>query len=362
MPRVLLATLTGLMLVAGAACGEETPAPTGAADTGYGTLFDRLALEAGMPLLVLGDLTLAAETADVELPAPQARGWKVGGIERLAQHPPFPATIRVGLALHSLPDEPSFRGTLGFAPTDVDQWAEWFGGPAHGRTAVMTLRGEAGDLAASLEADDEWVRREGPSPWYRPIEETHPRLEEALGALTASEVAVVAGDAAAQFGRAPTDDGEDTAVPAALAPQRDVVGDLAGTDRLARALEGWARAAFVVLEPHQRAYFEAVEPVDEPLEPYQHLALAAVVDEAGQRTALVVVHHDEAAARTNAERLERNLAATGHADRAEVGRDGATVVVDWFREDVRTVLSGLQRLDFGIVEVAVPADLVNADQ
>lgn len=268
MPRVLLATLTGLMLVAAAACGDATPTATDPADTGYGTLFDRLALEPGMPLLVLGDLTLAAEAADVELPAPQARDWRGDGIERLAQHPPLPA----------------------------------------------------------------------------------------------SEVAVVAGDAAAQFGRAPTDDGEDIAVPAALAPQRDVVGDLAGTDRLARELEGWARGAFVVLEPHQPGYFDAVEPVGEPLEPYQHLALAAVVDEAGQRTALMVVHQDEAAARTNAERLARNLAATGHADRAEASRDGATVVVDWFREDVRSMLGALQRLDFGIVDVAVPANLVDADQ
>lgn len=362
MPRLLLAALAALMLVAAAACGDGMPAPTDPADTGYGTLFDRLALEPGMPLLALGDLTLAAEAAEVELPAPQARDWKVDGIERLAQHPPLPATVRVGLALRPSSGELGFRETLGFAPTDVDQWAEWFGGPAHGRTAVMTLRGEAGEFAASLEDDDEWVRREGPSPWYRPVEEADPRLEEALGALTASEVAVVAGDAAARFGRAPTDDGEDTAVPAALAPQRDVVGDLAGTDRLARALEGWARAAFVVLEPHQRAYFDAVEPVGEPLEPYQHLALAAVVDEVGQRTALVVVHHDEAVARTNTERLERNLAATGRADRAEVGRDGATVVVDWFREDVRTVLSALQRLDFGIVEVAVPAGSLDVDQ
>lgn len=361
MPRVLLATLTALTLVA-AACGDGTPTPTDSADTGYGTLFDRLALEADMPLLVVGDLTLAAEAADVELPAPQARDWKVEGIERLAEHPPLPATVRVGLALHLSPEESGFREALGFAPTDVGQWAEWFGGPAQGRTAVMTLRGEAGELAASLENDDGWVRREGPSPWYRPAEEADPRLEEALGALTASEVAVIAGDEAAQFGRAPAGDGEDAAVPAALAPQRDVVGDLAGTDRLARALEGWARAAFVVLEPHQRAYFDAVEPVGEPLEPYQHLALAAVVDEAGQRTALMVAHHDAAAARTNTERLERNLAATGHAGRAEVGRDGATVVVDWFREDVQATLNALQRLDFAILDVAVPADLADADQ
>lgn len=360
MPRVLLATLTALMLVA-AACGDGRPTPTDPADTGYGTLFDRLALEAGMPLLVVGDLALAAEAVDVELPAPQARDWKVEGIERLAEHPPLPATVRVGLALHGSPGDLRFRETLGFAPTDVGQWAEWFGGPAQGRTAVMTLRGEADELAASLEDDGGWVRREEPSPWYRPAEEADPRLEEALGALTASEVAVVAGDEAAQFGLAPAD-GEDAAVPAALAPQRDVVGDLAGTDRLARALEGWTRAAFVVLEPHQGAYLDAVEPVGEPLEPYQHLALAAVVDEAGQRTALVVTHHDDAAARTNTERLERNLAATEHADRAEVGRDGATVVVDWFRQDVQSTLGALQRLDFAIVDVAVPVGSADTDR
>lgn len=87
-----------------------------------------------------------------------------------------------------------------------------------------------------------------------------------------------------------------------------------------------------------------------------------MVDEAGQRTALVVAHHDEAAARTNTERFERNLAATEHADRAEVSRDGATVVVDWFREDVHSMLGALQRLDLGIVDVAVPADLVDAEQ
>lgn len=360
--RVLLATL-GMALVGAVACGEEPGAPSGPtvpADIGYEALFDRLPLEDGMPLLVLGDLPLAAEGAEVELPPPGAADWQVEGLDRLSQHGPLPP-MGVGRTLHRPPEEPRFRETLGFSPTDVDQWAAWFAGPAQGQAMVMTLRAGTGDLPAFLDDSDDWIRQDRSPSWYRPAEGAYPRLEEILASVASSRLALAVGDGVVQVGRTP-DDGDEVAVPAVLATQRDTVGDLAGTDRLARPLQGWARGAFVVLEPHQGAYLDGVEPVGEVLEPYRHLALALVVDEAGERTALVLAHPDEATARTNAERLQSNVAAHDHVDDAEVRRDGTIVVVDWFRDGVEPALQAFQRVDFGIVDIAVPAELTGDDR
>lgn len=361
MRRVLLAAL--VMALVAVACGEEPGAPsepTVPADTGYGALFDRLPLVDGGPLLALGDLPLAAEGAEVELPPPGAADWQVAGLDRLSQHAPLPP-MGVGRALHRLPEEARFRETLGFSPTDVDQWAAWFGGPAQGKAMVMKLRAGTRDLPAFLDENDDWIRQDRSPSWYRPAKGAYPRLEELLGSLAPSELALAVGEGVVQVGRTP-DDGDEVAVPAALATQRDTVGGLAGTDRLARQLQGWARGAFVVLEPHQRVYLDGVEPVGEPLEPYRHLALALAVDEAGERTALVLAHPDEATARTNAERLQSNVAAHHDVADAEVRRDGTIVVVDWFRDDVESALQAFQRGDFGILDIAVPAELAGDDR
>lgn len=371
MRPVLLITLAVAVLLAAAACTDEPGAPaepaepTPAADTGYEVLLDRLALEAGdgtIPILLLGDVSVAAEAADVELPPPGAHDWQVAGIDRLSKHTQLPATSGLGLALQRLPESPDFAETLGIVPTDVAQWAEWFGTTASGQTAAMTLRGDTDELIGFLDGSDSWARQDDDPAWYRPVDDPGPQLKETLEWVGPAEPALVVDDAAVQFGPAPADsDGHpgDPMVPTGLAPHRDTVGELPGADRLARQLEGWATLALVVPEPHQPFYLEDVEVVGEPLEPYQHVAVAAVADEAGARTGLVLAHADEAAARTNAERLQGNVTAHDDVDGAEVRRDGTIVVVDWLRDDAQATLRALQRVDFEIFDVAVPAELAD---
>lgn len=368
MRPVLLTSLAVAVLLAAAACTDEPGGPAGptpAADTGYEVLLDRLALEAGdgmVPILLLGDVSVAAETADVELPPPGAHDWQVAGIDRLSEYTLLPATSGLGLALQRLPETPDFAETLGVVPTDVAQWAEWFGTTASGQTAAMTLRGDTDELVGFLDDSDSWARQDDDPRWYRPVGDPGPQLKETLEWVRPAEPALVVDDAAVQLGPAPADSDGDPMVPTGLAPQRDTVGELPGANRLARQLEGWATLALVVPEPHQPFYVEDVEAVGEPLEPYQHVAVAAVADEAGARTGLVLAHADEATARTNAERVQGNVAAHDDIDGAEVRRDGTIVVVDWLRDDAQATLRALHRMDFGLFDVAVPAEPAGDDQ
>lgn len=107
MRRWVLTTLAVGVVLGATACAGDPGASsksTVAGDTGYGLLVKRLPLETGAPLLVLGDLPLIAEAADVELPPPGPQEWQVDGLDRLSQHPPLPATLDgVGRALRRGP-------------------------------------------------------------------------------------------------------------------------------------------------------------------------------------------------------------------------------------------------------------------
>lgn len=309
------------------------------AGRGYAALLDAVPLNGGrLPRsqlpeprshLMVNDLPRTAEAGDVELPAPGAKDWlPFDGLEELVNRgwwgtPPF------GHAVATIENRP-FAETIGFVATDVDQAASW--GPK-ASTAAMTLRRDAEEVATFLDDSDDWVRQGDDPRWYRGADDADQKVVDALEPYTPSELAVVVDDGVVQVGAAPGTQNDEAELPAALAPDRQEVGDLAGMDRLAGQLDGWAHNALVAPKPHLPRYFEdaAVTPVGEPLEPFRHFALAGVAHEHGERTALVLVHDDVEAARINAGRLAANLAEDGRQN-AEVRRDGTVVVADSFAE------------------------------
>lgn len=309
------------------------------AGRGYAALLDAVPLNRGgqpgsrLPgppsHLLVNDLPRTAEAGDVELPPPGAKDWlPFDGLEQLVNRgwwgtPPF------GQAVALIENRP-FAETIGFVATDVAQAASW--GPK-APTAAMTLRRDVGEVAAFLDDSDDWVRQGDDPRWYRGADDADQKVVDALEPYAPSELAVVVDDGVIQVGAAPGTQHDEAELPGALAPDRREVGDLAGMDRLADQLDGWAYHALIAAEPHLPRYFEdsAVAPVGDPLEPFRHFALARVSDETGERTALVLVHDDADTAQTNAARLEANLAEDGRQD-AEVRRDGTVVVADSFAE------------------------------
>lgn len=357
--------VAGLIVVGAAVALLRAPTP-GAGDRGpeptttalpagatYGELLDALPLAAGAgdtPVLLLGDVPLAARAGGTDLPPPGAEAWLFDGIVAVQRHTLFPSTPDFVGAAQRLQDRP-FAQALGFTPADVDQWADWQGGA----TAVMSLRGGTGALTRFLDASGDWARQATSPRWYRGAADPSTALRRVLAGRDPSQLALVVRDGQVQAGPAPGGAGDTAAVPLALAPaSRRSVGDLAGMDRLAERLQGWATIAFVIPAPHQRFHFGDVDVAGRRLAPYRHLALAGVTDDGGERTVLVLVHADASAARTNAARLPGNLDAAGRDD-AVVRRDGEVVVVEGFADEAAAAVRAAIGLDPGALGPVVPA-------